>query len=243
MNLFANRPPVLSGVRAALGDPAHRVDEDVDFVVGVVERERRSDGGFHTHTAQDGLGAVVAGAHGDALGVEGLADFDGVVSGEHEGQHAGLLIGGPDQSHPGDDGQPWGGVFQQGVFVGGDPVDALWNMVFAQPLLLLGIAAVVTVWAYWLGVWRKRHAYVRHDGRTLYRGGAASWPLIAIRDVIIVRGELGAKALRLVVDDDSEVTRELVKLYLLSDRAEVVRDAVMFAVARAGGAGVPVSVH
>lgn len=126
---------------------------------------------------------------------------------------------------------------------GGDPVDALWNMVFAQPLLLLGIAAVVSVWAYWLGVWRKRHAYVRHDGRTLYRGGAASWPLIAIRDVIIVRGELGAKALRLVVDDDSEVTRELVKLYLLADRAEVVRDAVMFAVARAGGVGVPVSVH
>lgn len=126
---------------------------------------------------------------------------------------------------------------------GGDPVDAFWNMVFGQPLVLIGIAALLTVWAYWLGVWRKRNAYVRHDGRTLYRGSAAAWPLIAIRDVMIVRGEWGVKALRLVVDDDSEVTRELVKLYLLEDRPEVVRDAVMFAVARAGGVGVPASVH
>ena len=126
---------------------------------------------------------------------------------------------------------------------GGDPLDALRNMVFVHPLVVLGIAALLTTWAYWLGVWRRRSAYVRHDGRTLYRGGAASWPLIAIRDVIVVRGELGVKALRLVVDDDSEVTRELVKLYLLSDRPEVVRDAVMFAVARAGGVPVPASVH
>ncbi len=126
---------------------------------------------------------------------------------------------------------------------GGDPVDAVRNMIFVHPLVVLGIAAVLTVWAYWLGVWRRRNAYVRHDSRTLYRGSAAAWPLIAIRDVTIVRGELGAKALRLVVDDDSEVTRELVKLYLLSDRPEVVRDAVMFAVARAGGAPVMASVH
>ena len=126
---------------------------------------------------------------------------------------------------------------------GGDPVDAFWNMIFAQPLILLGIVALLSVGAYWLGVWRRRGAYVRHDGRTLYRGSAAAWPLIAIRDVIVVRGELGVKSLRLVVDDDSEVTRELVKLYLLDERPEVVRDAVMFAVARAGGVGVVGSVH
>lgn len=126
---------------------------------------------------------------------------------------------------------------------GGDPGDVFWNMVFGHPLVLIGVAAVLTIWAYWLGVWRRRNAYVRHDGRTLYRGSAASWPLIAIRDVTVVRGELGVNALRLVVDDDSEVTRELVKLYLLADRPEVVRDAVMFAVARAGGVPVPVSVH
>ncbi|RYD44989.1 MAG: hypothetical protein EOP63_03400 [Sphingomonadales bacterium] len=127
---------------------------------------------------------------------------------------------------------------------GGDPVDAFWNMVFGQPLVLIGIVAVLGTWAYWLGAWRRRAAYVRHDGRTLYRGGgAASWPLIAIRDVIVVRGELGGKALRLVVDDDSEVTRELVKLYLLDEPPEVVRDGVMFAVARAGGVMAPGTVH
>ena len=125
----------------------------------------------------------------------------------------------------------------------GDPRDVLRNMIFVHPLVMLGIAALLTTWAYWIGVWWRRGAYVRHDGRTLYRGGAASWPLIAIRDVIVVRGELGVKALRLIVDDDSEVTRELVKLYLLSDRPEVVRDAVMFAVARAGGVPVSASVH
>ena len=126
---------------------------------------------------------------------------------------------------------------------GGDPLDAFRNMIFVHPLVMLAIAAVLTVWAYWLDAWRRRGAYVRHDGRMLYRGSAAAWPLIAIRDVIVVRGELGVKALRLVVDDDSEVTRELVKLYLLSDRPEVVRDAVMFAVARAGGVPVSGAVH
>ncbi|WP_439569386.1 hypothetical protein [Sphingopyxis sp.] len=125
----------------------------------------------------------------------------------------------------------------------GDPLDAVRYMIFAQPLAVIGIAAVLIVWAYWLGVWRRRRTYVRHDGRTLYRGGAASWPLAAIRDVTIVRGELGMTSLRLVVDDDSEVTRELVKLYLLADRPEVVRDAVMFAVARAGGVQVMGAVH
>jgi hypothetical protein len=135
------------------------------------------------------------------------------------------------------------GVLLSRLEWGGDPLDAFRNMIFVHPLAVLGIAALLVVWAYWLGVWRRRDAYVRHDGAMLYRGSAAAWPLIAIRDVIIVRGELGVKALRLVVDDDSEVTRELVKLYLLADRPEVVRDAVMFAVARAGGVPVSASVH
>ncbi len=125
----------------------------------------------------------------------------------------------------------------------GDPVDVVWSMIFGHPLATMAIAAVLVLWAYWLGVWRRRSAYVRHDGRTLYRGSAASWPLTAIRDVIVVRGELGFESLRLIVDDDSETTRELVKLYLLVGPPEVVRDAVMFAVTRAGGLPVSVSVH
>src|SRR3546814_6650621 len=50
-------------------------------------------------------------------------------------------------------------------------------MIFAQPLLLLGIAAVLTVWAYVIGMWRRRGDYLRHDGVTLYRGASARWPL------------------------------------------------------------------
>ena len=126
---------------------------------------------------------------------------------------------------------------------GGDPLVALWNMVFGQPLLLLGIAAVLGVWAYIIGMWRRRGAYLRHDGKTLYRGASAQWPLALVKDVVVARGNLGLESLRLVVDDDSEVTRELVKLYMLEGPPEVVRDGVMFAVARVGGAMRPVTVH
>ena len=125
----------------------------------------------------------------------------------------------------------------------GDPLDAFWNIVFGQPLLLLGIAAVLIVWAYIIGMWRRRGDYLRHDGKTLYRGGSARWPLALVRDVVVARGNLGLESLRLVVDDDSEVTRELVKLYMLEGPPEVVRDGVMFAVARVGGRLEAVTVH
>ena len=46
----------------------------------------------------------------------------------------------------------------------------------------------------------------------------------------ISRGNSGLDALRLVVGEDSEVTRELVKLYMLEGSPEVVRDGVMLAV-------------
>ncbi len=126
---------------------------------------------------------------------------------------------------------------------GGNAGDVVWNMVFGRPLVMLGIAAVLAGWAYWLSVWRRRNAYLRHDGVSLYCGGAHRWPLVLIRDVIVTRSEVGVRSLRLVVDDDSEVTRELVKLYMLDERPEVVRDAVMFAVSRAGCVGAMPSVH
>lgn len=135
------------------------------------------------------------------------------------------------------------GVLAARLDWGGDPLDAFWNMVFGQPLLLLGIAAVLTVWAYVIGMWRRRGDYLRHDGKTLYRGGSAQWPLALVRDVVVARGNLGLESLRLVVDDDSEVTRELVKLYMLEGPPEVVRDGVMFAAARVGGRMEAVTVH
>ena len=135
------------------------------------------------------------------------------------------------------------GVLAARLDRGGDPLDAMRNMIFAQPLLLLGIAAVLGVLAYVIGMWRRRGDYLRHDGVTLYRGTSAQWPLALVRDVVVARGNLGLESLRLVVDDDSEVTRELVKLYMLEGPPEVARDGVMFAVARASGTMRPVTVH
>ena len=67
--------------------------------------------------------------------------------------------------------------------------------------------------------------------------------LALVRDVVVARGNMGLDSLRLVVDDDSEVTRELVKLYMLEGPPEVVRDGVMFAAARVSGGMRPVTVH
>ena len=125
---------------------------------------------------------------------------------------------------------------------GDDPASAMWTMMFAQPLELIGVAAVLMLWTATIRLWRRRRDYVRHDGVMLYRGASARWPLSLVRGVVIARGPLGIEALRLVVDDDSEVTRELVKLYMLEDAPEAVRDGVMFAAARGGGVA-PVTVH
>ena len=95
-------------------------------------------------------------------------------------------------------------------------------------------AMIAAAFAFWtcLRLWRQRDTYVFHDGVRLYRGGTLSWPLEAIRDVVIERGGVGVPTLRLVVDDDSEVTRALVPLPLLEGSAEAVRGGVLFA---AGG--------
>lgn len=99
--------------------------------------------------------------------------------------------------------------------------------------------------AFWtcLRLWRQRASYVFHDGARLYRGSGLSWPLDSIRDVVTERNGIGLTSLRLVVDDDSEVTRPLVLLPLLADRPEAVRDAVLFSVARTGLMPLPSSLH
>lgn len=105
------------------------------------------------------------------------------------------------------------------------------------------IAAAALGLAHHVRLWRQRGAYIVHDGTRLYRGSTDSWPLAAIRDATIARNGVGIATLRLVIDDDSEVTRELVKLYMLEDAAEAVRGGVLFAVGRAPGFAGSGAVH
>ena len=122
-------------------------------------------------------------------------------------------------------------------------VAVLRMLLFGNLLASAGIAAALLGFVAFFRAWRRRDAFIWHDGARLHRGASESWPLPLIRDVVISTGELGIASLRLVIDDDSEVTRELVKLYLLEDPPEVVRDGVMFAAARVGGVMRPVTVH
>ena len=80
-------------------------DEGVDVFADVVEGEGGADGGFEAEAAEDGLGAVVAGADGDALLVEGGADVFGALAVEDEGDDAGFLGGGADDAEAGDGGR------------------------------------------------------------------------------------------------------------------------------------------
>ena len=100
-------------------------------------------------------------------------------------------------------------------------------------------AMIAAAFAFWtcLRLWRQRESYVFHDGVRLYRGSGLSWPLAAIRNVVTDCGALGLPTLRLVVADDSEVTRALVPLPLLEGSAEAVRGGVLFAAT--GMRGVP----
>lgn len=108
--------------------------------------------------------------------------------------------------------------------------------------LLLGnlVATAAMVAALWglihfHRMWRQRRRYIYHDGSRLYRGRDTSWPLASIRDAVIERSDFGIASLRLVIDDDSEVTRALVPLYLLDDPPEAVRGGVMFAASSVRG--------
>lgn len=103
----------------------------------------------------------------------------------------------------------------------------------ATALMIAAAFAFRTCWR----LWRQRESYVFHDGVRLYRGSTLSWPLEAIRDVVTDRGALGLPTLRLVVDDDSEVTRALVPLPLLEGSPQAVRGGVLFAAT--GMRGVP----
>ncbi len=103
------------------------------------------------------------------------------------------------------------------------------NILFGNLVVTAAIVAAAWGLNHFPRMWRQRGSYVFHDGARLYRGSDASWPLASIRDAVVERSDIGIASLRLVIDDDSEVTRALVPLYLLDDAPEAVRGAVLFA--------------
>jgi hypothetical protein len=106
----------------------------------------------------------------------------------------------------------------------------------------IGIA-IVAVYLF-VRMWRERCHYLHHDGVTLFKGSDGSWPLASIRDAMLTRNWLGIRSLRIDVGQGVGATPELAKTYMLLERPEAVRDAVMVAVARArGGVPLPASVH
>ena len=118
---------------------------------------------------------------------------------------------------------------------GSSALEIVGSILFGNLLVTALIAAAALGLTHFHRLWRQREAYIFHDGARLYRGSSDSWPLSLIRDVVVSRNEIGVESLRLVIDDDSEVTRELVKLALLEDPPEAVRGGVMFAVAGVRG--------
>src|ERR1700753_4054914 len=88
-------------VGAALGDPPHRIEEDVDLLVGVVEGERRADRRLEPQSPQRGLRAVMTRAHRDSLGVQRLAHLARLLTREDGRKDAGPLLCGAPQARTG----------------------------------------------------------------------------------------------------------------------------------------------
>jgi hypothetical protein len=100
--------PICSGLlgsaRAALRperDPANGGDEDFDILRRVVKRERGPDRTLQPKAAQNRLSAMVAGAHGDALAVQGFTDVLSTAAVEDERHNAGTLARRADEAQPG----------------------------------------------------------------------------------------------------------------------------------------------
>lgn len=114
------------------------------------------------------------------------------------------------------------------------PAAMIGTFLFGNLLVTAAMVATLLGIVHFHRLWRRRDAYIAHDGARLYCG-SESWPLPLIRDVVVAPGAFGIASLRLVVDDDSEVTRALVPLPLLDGPVEAVRGGVMFAVAGVRG--------
>ena len=76
-------------------------DQCIDVFTSIVEGQRWPDGALHSHTAQDRLRTVVAGAHRDALLIKRNSNILGANVIENERHHASLLACCPDQPQTG----------------------------------------------------------------------------------------------------------------------------------------------
>src|SRR5437763_378748 len=99
-------------------------NERVDFAESVVEGERSAGGGGYVEEIHHGLGAVMAGADGNALAVEQRADIVRVYAFHDEGENARLLARGADQAQAGNGAERLRAIGEQGLFVGRDLIDA-----------------------------------------------------------------------------------------------------------------------
>lgn len=118
---------------------------------------------------------------------------------------------------------------------GHDWAERLFNLLLGNLVLTALIAAALAGLWHWHRVWRARAAFLTHDGTWLYRGDDAAWPLAAIRDVVVAPALLGLPTLRLVVEDDSEVTRALAPVALFTESPATLRSAILFAATSARG--------
>src|ERR1700730_10656961 len=89
LNLKRARSPPRSQVRrdSWANHAQQRSDQRVDVLAGVIECQLWTDRALNSEAAQDGLGTVVPGAHGDALLIECFAHLLSRHAFEDEGDH------------------------------------------------------------------------------------------------------------------------------------------------------------
>ena len=75
----------------------HGVDQAIDFIVRVVQRERRPHGGFYTETAKRWLCTVVPGTNRDAFLVQQPTNVFRAAVRQHEAQHTYFFAGRADE--------------------------------------------------------------------------------------------------------------------------------------------------
>ena len=101
--------------------------QTVYLFTGVVEAEGGAHGAEDAQVVDEGLGAVVAGAHGDAQAVEQGAHVHGVDVADEEADDGVLAVGGSEDAHAGYGAETVHGIAGEAVLVGAD-------VVHAQPL-------------------------------------------------------------------------------------------------------------